>query len=244
MKKLGIAAGIVLVLLGGGLYWVYGHLGALIKRGVETAGPPVTGTEVGLGSARLSIFSGEGALHGLRIGNPKGYSDANAFELSDIRLSVDPKSLTGGPVHVRSLVIDAPRLLAEFDAAGHSNLDAILAHVRGASGGGGGGSGQAGQAGKSGAETRLIVDEFRFVNGQVRARADAYKLDKVVAIPPIELHGLGGKQGIPASQLAAEVMRPVINAAARAALDEYVRSQRGKLVEQGKEKLLDKLFGR
>ena len=237
MKKLGIVAGVVLILLGGGLYWVYGHLGALIKRGVETAGPAVTGTPVSLSSARVSIFSGEGALHGLRIANPKGYSDEDAFNLSDIALSIDPKSVTSGVVHVRSIVIDGPRLLAEFDAAGHSNLDVILAHARGASGGGSsGGSGGSGGggSGKGGAEVRLIVDSFRFVNGQVRARAEAYKLDKLVAIPPIEMKGIGGKQGIPASQLATELMRPVVAAAARAAVNEYAKAQGGNL--------LDKLF--
>ncbi len=234
MKKLGIVAGVVLILLGGGLYWVYGHLGALIKRGVETAGPAVTGTPVSLSSARVSIFSGEGALHGLRIANPKGYSDEDAFNLSDIALSIDPKSVASGVVHVRSIVIDGPRLLAEFDAAGRSNLDAILAHARGASGGGGGGGGGGSGSGKGGAEVRLIVDSFRFVNGQVRVRAEAYKLDKLVAIPPIEMKGIGGKQGIPASQLATELMRPVVGAAARAAVNEYAKAQGGSL--------LDKLF--
>lgn len=233
MKKLAIAAAVLVALLGGGLFYVYGHLGSLIKSGVETYGPPLTGTEVRLSSARLSIFSGQGALNGLRIGNPKGYSDADAFDLGKIALSVDPKSVTSGVVHVRSLVVEAPQLLAEFDAGGRSNLDAILSNVRGGSGGGGGG----GSSSKSsGPEIRLIVDEFRFEKAQVRVSAPAYKLDRTLALNPIVLRNLGGKQGLTPSQLAAEAMKPVVSAAAQAAATEYLKAKGGGF--------LDKLFGK
>ena len=232
MKKLAIAAAVLVALLGGGLFYVYGHLGSLIKSGVETYGPPITGTEVRLSSARLSIFSGQGALNGLRIGNPKGYSGADAFDLGKIALSVDPKSVTSGVVHVRSLVVEAPELLAEFDAGGRSNLDTILSNVRGASGGGGGGSTKSG----GGPEIRLIVDEFRFEKAQVRVSAPAYKLDRTLTLNPIVLRNLGGKQGLTPSQLAAEAMKPVVSAAAQAAAAEYLKAKGGGL--------LDKLFGK
>jgi len=231
MKKLAIAAAVFVALLGGVLFYVYGHLGALIKRGVETAGPPITGTAVELGGARLSIFSGQGALHALRIRNPKGFSDADAFDLGTIELSVDPKTVTSGVVHVRSLVVEAPQLLAEFDAAGRSNLDTILTHVRGASG-----SGDGSASGKSGGqEVRLIVDEFRFEKAQVRVSAPAFKLDRTLALQPIVLKNLGGTQGLTPSQLAAEAMKPVVSAAAQAAMVEYLKAKGGGL--------LDKLFG-
>ena len=233
MKKLLIVGGVLVALLAITVVVVYGQLGSIIKRGIETAGPPITGTPVHLSSARVSIFSGEGALRGLRIGNPKGFSDADAFDLSHIALAIDPKSVTAAVIHVRSIVIDGPLLLAEFDAAGHSNLDAILAHVKGAAGSGGGG-------GKSGGpEPRLIVDEFRFVNAQVRAQAPAYQLDKVVPLPAVELKNIGAHQGgVTPSQLASEVMKPIISAAAQTAANEYLKAQGGRLGD----KLLDRFF--
>lgn len=226
MKKLGIAAGVLLAILVIVVGVVFGQLGRLIKRGVETAGPPITGTAVTLGSAHVSVFDGDGALHHLRIANPQGYSDADAFDLSDIALSVDPKSVTGGVIHVRSIVIDGPELLAEFNAAGRSNLDAILEHVR--AGSGGGSSGKAG-----GKEVRLIVDEFRFVNAKMRALAPAYKLDKTLTLPAIELKNIGARQGgVTPSQLATEILRPVIGAAAQAAAAEYLKAQGGNLLDR------------
>jgi hypothetical protein len=229
MKKLGIAFGVLLLLIGGAAFYVYGHLGALIKKGVESAGPPITGTDVTLATAAVSIFSGQGALRGLHIGNPKGFSDSDAFDLGKVELSVDPGSVTGPVVHVRSLIVEAPELLAEFDAGGRSNLDAILSHVRGAAGGGG-------SSRSGGAETRLVVDEFRFVNAQVRVLAPAYKLDRMLKLPPIQLKNLGGRQGLTPSQLSAEIMKPVVAAAAQAALAEYLKARGGGLLD----KLLNK----
>lgn len=227
MKRLGIAAGVLLAVLGIVGYVVYGQLGHLIKKGVETYGPPMTGTEVHLSSARLSIFSGQGALAGLRVGNPKGYSDADAFDLGKIALSVDPRTVTGPVVHVRSLVVEAPELLAEFDAAGRSNLDAILARVKGSSGGGSAGATKSG-----GRETRLIVDEFRFEKAQVRVTAPAYQLDRTLTLPPIVQKNLGGREGLTPSQLAAEIMKPVVASAAQAAAAEYLKARGGGLLDK------------
>lgn len=237
MKKFALIGGVLVAALGIGGYVVYGKLGTLIKRGVETYGPPLTGTSVELSAARLSLFSGEGSLHGLTIGNPKGYSDNDAFDLSEISISVDPKSVTGEVIHVRSIVIDGPELLAEFNESGRSNLDVILDKVRG-----GGGRASSGKGG--GKEPRLRVDEFRFENAKLRATAPAYKLDKEVVMPAIVIKDIGGKNGVTPSQLASEVLKPVIDKAARTAVNEYVKVQRGKLVEQGKEQLMDKLFGK
>jgi hypothetical protein len=232
-RKILIGVGVVVALVVVAAVVVLGQLGRLIERGVETAGPPITGTEVSLGSAHVSIFDGAGALNRLRIGNPKGFSDDDAFDLGKIAIVIDPKSVASDVVHVRSIVIDAPTLLAEFDAGGRSNLNAILDHVKAASGkptGAGGGSG--------GKEKRLIVDEFRFANAEVRALAPAFQLDRKLKIPTIQLKNLGGKNGALPSEIASQVMRPVINAALQAAAGEYMKAKGG----QAADKLLDKLF--
>jgi hypothetical protein len=63
------------------VFVVLGRLGRLIESGVETHGPGLTGTDVALGGASVSIFSGEGELTNLRIGNPEGFSNDRAFDL-------------------------------------------------------------------------------------------------------------------------------------------------------------------
>lgn len=217
---------------------VLGQLGRLIERGVESEGPGLTGTSVALGGASVSIFNGEGELEGLRIGNPKGFSDDNAFDLGRIKIAIDPASVTSDVVRVKSLVVDGPRLLAEFDASGRNNLGAILNHVRSVSGG----TARAGSS-SGGAQKKMIIDEFRFENAEARVLAPALNLDKSVKLPPVVLKNLGARQGgAAAGDLANQMLRPIVESTVQAAKREYVKAQRDKLGEKAKESLLDNLL--
>lgn len=240
-SKIAIGAG-ALVVVGIAAVAFLGQLGRIIEGAVEAHGPGMTGTSVELGSARVSVFSGEGELSNLRIGNPEGYSDDEAFDLGRIKIVLDPKSLASDVVHIRSLVIDGPRLLAEFNPAGRNNLRTILDHVKAAARSAGRTtSGK--PAGGGGEEKRLIIDEFRFENAEARALAPAFNLDKTLKVPPVVLKNLGAKQGGAASSdIANQVLRPIVDATVQAATREYVKAQRDKLGDQAKEKVLDKLF--
>jgi hypothetical protein len=240
-SRLAIAGGVVVLLVAIAAIAVLGQLGRLIERGVEEHGPGLTGTEVSLGGASVSIFDGEGELSNLRIDNPEGYSDDRAFDLGRIRIVVDPKSVASDVVRIRSLVVDGPKLLAEFDANGRNNLKTILNHVKAAAGGGAGSSKDSSGSGK-----RMIIDEFRFENAEARALAPALKLDKTLKLPPIVLKNLGAKQGgAQAADIANQILRPIVDATVTAATREYVSAQRGKVEDKAKEKAreeLDKLF--
>jgi uncharacterized protein involved in outer membrane biogenesis len=233
-----IAGGVIVALIVIAAVVVLGQLGRLIEHGVETAGPRITGTDVSLGSARVSIFDGKGSLHSLHIDNPKGFDSKRAFDLGEIGIAVDVKSVTSSVIHIRSIVIDAPELVAEFDAAGRSNLNTILEHARATSRGKA--APEKGEAPPE--ETKLIIDEFRFTGAQVQVLAPSFELDKVLKLQPVVLRGLGGQNGASAADIAAQAMRPIVEAAMRAAMQEYVAAQRDKLGDKAKEKMLDKLF--
>ncbi len=220
---------------------VLGQLGRLIEDGVETHGPGLTGTEVSLGGARVSIFSGEGELSDLRIGNPEGYSDDRAFDLGRIKVAIDPASVASDVIRIRQVVVDGPRVLAEFDANGRNNLKATLSHVKAAAGGGTSTSKPSAGGGK-----KMIIEEFRFENAEARALAPALKLDKTLKLPPVVLKNLGAKQGgAAAADIANQVLRPIVDATVVAATREYVKAERDKLGDKAKDKAkeeLNKLF--
>jgi hypothetical protein len=233
-KTVGIVAAGLVVVAAVAAAVVLGQLGRLIEDGVEEHGPGLTGTEVALGSASVSIFSGEGELKRFSIDNPKGFSDDKAFDLGRIRIAVEPRSLASDVVHIRQIVVDGPKLLAEFDATGRNNLNAILNNVRAAAGGGGKGSG-----GGGGGSKKMIVDEFRFENAEARALAPAFNLDKTVKIPPVVLKDLGKRQGgLAVADIANQVMRPIVDSTVKAASREYLRAQGAK----AKTRLLDKIL--
>ena len=237
-SRFAIAGGVLVAALVVAAVVVLGQLGRLIERGVETHGPGLTGTDVALGSARVSIFSGEGELTNLRIGNPEGYSDDRAFDLGRIKIAIDPKSVASDVIRIRQIVVDGPRLLAEFDPNGRNNLKTILNHVKAAAGGGTRTSqDSAGDGGK-----RMIIDEFRFENAEARALAPSLKLDKTLKLPPVVLKNLGARQGgAAAADIANQILRPIVDATVGAATREYVRAQRGKVEQKAKDKAKDEL---
>ena len=240
-SRFAIFGGVLLVAAGVVAAVVLGQLGRLIEDGVESHGPALTGTDVALGGASVSIFSGEGELTNLRIGNPDGYSDDRAFDLGKIRIAVDPASLASDVIHIRTLVVDGPKLLAEFNPEGRNNLRQIMDHVKAAARSAGGTSTKAGA--DSGPQKKLIIDEFRFENAEARALAPAFKLDKTLKIPPVVLRNLGAKQGgAAAADIANQIMRPVVDATVGAATREYIKAQRDKLSDKAKDSLKDKLF--
>jgi hypothetical protein len=238
-SRLLAVVGALVVVAGVAAVVVLGQLGRLIEEGVEEHGPPLTGTEVSLGGARVSIFDGAGELTDLRVGNPEGYSDDRAFDLGRIAIVIDPKSVASDVVRIRSLVVDGPKLLAEFDASGKNNLKAILNHVKAAGGG-------AQRESSGGGGKRMIIDEFRFENAEARALAPALKLDKTLKLPPVVLKNLGAKQGgAAAADIAGQILRPIVDATVAAATKEYVSAQRGKVEDKAKDKAkeeLNKLF--
>lgn len=238
-SRIAIVAGALVLVVVVAAVAVLGRLGRLIEDGIETAGPKITGTEVSLGSASVSIFDGAGSLKRLRIGNPEGFSGDDAFDLGEIAVAIDVKSVTQDVIRVRSVVVQAPRLLAEFDAGGRSNLERIRQHARAAAGG----TSKAPAKDDGAAQTRLIIEEFRFENAEVHALAPAFQLDKTLKLPPVVLKNLGAKQGgAAASDIANQVLRPIIDAAVQAATKEYLAAQRAKLGQKAEEKLMEKLF--
>ncbi len=240
-KRTTIVGGVLIAVVAVAAFVLLGQFGRLIEKALETHGPPVTGTSVALGSASVSVFSGEGELSGLRIGNPEGFSDDTAFDLGRIRIAVDPKSLTGDVIRIKTLVVDGPRLLAEFNAQGRNNLNTILAHVKSAARSAGGT--QTASDSSGGSQQKLIIDEFRFENAEARALAPAFNLDKTLKIPSIVLKNLGAKQGgAGAADIANQMMRPVVDATVTAATREYVKAQKDKLADKAKDQLRDKLF--
>ncbi len=125
------------VLIGGGLivliaivvlYFVFSSLDSLIVAAVEKFGSQITQTEVRLKEAKVSVTSGEGALRGLSMGNPKGFKTGNALRLGEISLKLDVGTVTKDPVVIKEIVISAPQVTYEFGPNG-SNIDAIKRNI-------------------------------------------------------------------------------------------------------------------
>ncbi|MDJ0945462.1 MAG: hypothetical protein QNJ30_18495 [Kiloniellales bacterium] len=204
MKRgLAIGGGIVVVLIlvvGIGGYYLLSNLGSLVVAAVERYGSEVTQTPVSLADAKVDITSGEGALSGLKVGNPSGFKSDSAISLGEIAVKLDTGSVTEKTIVVKEIAVSQPEVTYEISEAG-SNIDAIRRNVeafaaaQGGSGGAPGGSDQPAAEGGDG-ERKLVIDDLYIRGGTVKVSATFMEGETLSAVlPDIHLTGIGKGTG-------------------------------------------------
>src|SRR4051812_46627863 len=178
---------IVIAAAAAGAWWLYASRDALVKRAIERYGPQVTGVSVKVKAVKIEPMDGRGAITGLEIGNPKGFSAPHAMTLGEVRLAVDPGTLTSDVVHVKEISFEAPSITYERGAQG-DNLSAIQKHIQSQLPKSRGGKGEANK--DAGPERKFIVDHV-----QVRKARVSYGGGGDADVPAPHLRGPGKKSG-------------------------------------------------
>jgi uncharacterized protein involved in outer membrane biogenesis len=214
MKK--IIIGIVLavvVLLVLVVVGCFVFLGAIVTKGVNTAGPAITKTDVKLGSASVSVLSGSATLNDLFVGNPQGYKTDSAIKANKISVSLQPMSIFGDKIIVRSVNVKSPDIMVEGGIT-KNNLTAILDNTQGS-------ADQAEtkknvpekdkKAPEEKAARKLEVDDFVISGAKVHYNGTLTGGKTVtLPIPDIHLQNLGtGPDGITAAELTKQVLNAV-----------------------------------
>ena len=226
MKKFLLGAvALILLLLIGGVTYLYLSLNTLVKKAIETVGPAITRTDVTLASANLSPLSGSGKLSGFVVGNPKGYSAPYALRLGSISLSVDKETLLKDPIVVNSIVIRDPQL-ALIGTPGGTNLQEIMRNIKSY-----GASKEkpatpspsASPSGKTSDSKKFVVKSVIISGAKVDVVLGAFgqSVNQALTLPEIRLQNLGSDgMGLSASQISEQIFTPLINAA----IDEGIKA--------------------
>jgi hypothetical protein len=192
-------------------------LGSIVKAGVNSFGPKLTQTKVVLAGAHISPLTGSGNLSGLAVGNPKGWSDANAFYLGKIHLDVEPFSVLGDHIVINELIIDQPEFLYETKIIS-SNIKDLLKNIEEFTGQGG-----EEPKSKSGKPIKFVVKKFRLTNGTARLGVGPAAIP--LPLPPIAMDNLGVEEdGITPDQLAGVVMKKVLGSIVQASAQALTKS--------------------
>jgi len=219
MKKVIIgvlAAGVVVVIavLAIGFY----SLDSIVKKGVETIGPELTKVEIKLDAVHLSIFSGQGELKKLFVGNPQPYKTASAIQVGSVKLAIDTKTVTSGTIVINELTVQAPEITMEGGISGDNNLSKILANLNESMGAGGKAKTETSTPGSS---KKFIVKNLNIDDGKVNLSLNIPLIAGKTAtatLPGIHLKDIGtAENGVTAAELANKIMAPVINGSLQAA---------------------------
>lgn len=175
-------------------------VGNLVRTGINRIGPTVLQAPVVLEEATLAPMSGLGTLTDLRIGNPAGWSKADALRVSRVQLHVKPFSVFSDPVEIMELEIENIDINYETKLVA-SNLSDLLKNAEKS-------------LALNGPETktedgkpiRLIVRKLVLTKATVTLSAGGQNL--VVPMPEINLVDLGVKEGgLTPPQLGFAIMR-------------------------------------
>jgi len=103
------AAGLLLAVA---LAFLLTNLDWLVKTAIERYGTQATGTAVRVGRVAFSPTNGQGAIEGLTVANPPGYSAPHILSLDGISVRMSPRAFTANPVVIDDIRITSPRVTA------------------------------------------------------------------------------------------------------------------------------------
>ena len=176
-------------------------------------------SSVKVGEVRLSAESGAGSVNGLEIGTPRGFGAPRTAKFGEVRLAVEPSTITDSVIVVREIAVVAPLITFER-AKGGSNLDAIQKSIEAyvARSGGASEAKPAGGAAKS--VRRFVIERLTIRGAKVLMTNPALKGQGLMFdLPDIELRDLGKREnGLRASEVAKIVANALISRIAQKAL--------------------------
>ena len=220
LKRALIALAVLLALAAGGAWLAFNYLDVIVKWALEHYGPVVAGVPVKVREVQISPQNGRGAVRGLDIGNPPGFGAARAARFGEIRLAIEPKTITEDVIVVHELLVEDASITYER-TSGVANLEkiqrAIDEYVKRSNAGEG--------AGPKGArpresKRRFIVERLKLQGVKVTMTNPALKGQGITFdIPDIDLRDVGKRQGgLTASELANVVVNALMQRIAQKVL--------------------------
>jgi len=226
MKKILLILAMLAAVVVAALFFIGSNLDGIVKKAVETAGPPITQTTLTLDSVSLSPRSGSGALKGLTLGNPAGYTSPYAIKLGEAKLEVDPASVLTDKIHVRSIAVTGPQITIE-GGLGDNNLKQIMANIDRFTAGE-----KTASTGDTGPKKKLQVDDFLLSGAKVDVKFALLGGKPLsVTLPDIHLTNIGNSgDGLTPGEPSKKVFRAVFEQ-----MHPAVTAQVGKLGGLGKD---------
>lgn len=225
MKKVFVVLLVLALAVGGGVwYFVSYRMDSLIETRIEAAGSASFGSRVSVGTVTTNIRDGSLQISDISVANPPGYSNPNAFSLSNIEAAVDYANLD-----IKRLVIDKPEIVIE-EMGGKTNFEQMLNELEKR-------AAEPAPAGTGAKEPVIVLRHFRM--NESRAAFQSASLDRYtdVEIDAVELHDLRGTPTEIATIIAREVLDEVKAEAAR----ELLKAQAGKKYDEVEQKVGDAL---
>jgi hypothetical protein len=215
------------LLLAAGLIYLWTNLDSIVKNAIEHYGSQAIGTTVRVERVSIRPAEGKGAIEGLTVANPPGYSAPHILSLGGISVRIAPRTIASNPVLIDDIRIAAPLVVYEMNDAGVANIDVLRKNLV---------AGQPARTGDRGGkdiEKRLRIKRLVIENAQAEMLITALRgKPRTIALSRIEMTDIGGKNGAPPEEVSKQILSAILA---------EVSTEVGKA---GAQKLLEKGLGR
>ncbi len=156
-----------------------------------------------LDQAKISLFSGEAVLYGLKIANPKGFPAGEAIAIRSVRLTFAPDTPFKTPFTLREVVLEEPVIRLQGGPE-ENNIEGISRNLAAAM------RVYSMDLHHGRSDPLVRIENLYSVDGSVLCNAIG---PAPVRMPTLLLSALGGKDGLPLSQVVIQLLHMLDNAA-------------------------------
>ena len=241
MKKVLIGVAALLLVVVGGLVFVWSNLDSIVKNAIETYGSEATKTTVSVAEVKLALENGEAKISGLKVGNPVGFTDPNIFELGMISTKIDTSTINQNPIVIDEIIISAPAVVYEINKAGVSNVDVLKKNLGGGSGDSKSTASSESGGSSGGDELKMVIRKLVVEGSSAKVRIAALgSKEQTVKLPRILLTDVGKKSGGAtaaevAQILSSKMLGNVKGSVAKLGVEKYI----GKSAEEMQKQMLN-----
>ena len=223
MKKVLLGLLILVVLVGGGVYYFASNINGIAQDMMETAGSDALGTEVDVGEVDIDLLGGIATIRDFSVDNPEGFSDEDMLHFDELVVAIDIRSLNSDVIRINSIRSSNPSVLYEM-RGNSSNLDVVRERLAG---------GEPEQTvEEQGQPPVLAIDELMITGIAASLMAD--RLPQRVSVPLGDIN-LQDMQGTP-TEIAQQIARPLITQLSRNAASALLSASAELLSESASER--------
>ncbi len=229
-KAILIIVALVIVVIGGAIWFTISNLDSIVKEVIETAGTKTVGTKVGVGSVSISLKDGKATIKQFTVANPAGFSSAPAISFGELTIDIDYK--TGA---VQRIYTGTPAFVFEQKGA-QSNFGQLQKNIQTATKSEPAAKEEPKETG-SPEDTIIQIDDFTIENASLKVISDQLQEPKEMTLKRLSVSNLKGTPAQVAKQAMGQIVAKIMAEAARQTVTGAIEGKAGDALEKGREEV-------
>jgi hypothetical protein len=230
-----IIVGVLAIGIAGGVYYVLTNLDSIVKEAIEKYGSEAAKTAVRVPSVSIRLTEEKGAIKGLTVANPHGFSSPSVFRLGEISIKIDARSVTSSPIVIDEIHIASPQVVYEMNQALSSNILVLKKNIQDSAASKKKAPEEKKAAGK---EIKIRIKKLVMDRGGIEAHVAALDKPQSVVLQHFDMTNVGGQHGATPSQIAEEILTKLVEEVGIAVYQAGLEKKVNKEVDRAVKRLL------